>query len=319
MMFESRLTRLEQCNNELTNELYNANQKINQLQEICIANGFTIPFWDSKHPPSFDNSSYEIQTAETAINCANFAIDDDDDDDDDEYDDDKDSGVDYNEQATITDQDIFAQNLDFIPVPLYEEQEEQEQEQEKKEQEEEEDNDKAAEARAYETDGCFRCGRTLAELKEYEDDYDSDDEDEDSCYYYCGKSLFSKKSETTRDAYRYYISKGKKTFSWCRDTENLITPDDTAQTPDDTAQTPDDTATPDDVIQVYTDSYLLNEFQNEFPNNKMTIDEKNEYEYDANYDDAPVYDNDIYNNAYDEYEHEQHHHSSSSNCHCMYS
>ena len=300
-MFESRLTRLEQCNNELTNELYNANQKINQLQEICIANGFTIPFWDSKHPPSFDNSSYEIQTAETAINCANFAIDDDDDEYDDEYDDDKDSGVDYNEEATTTDQDIFAQNLDFIPVPSYEE--------------EEEDNDKAAEARAYETDGCFRCGRTLAELKEYEDDYDSDDEDEDSCYYYCGKSLFTKKSETTRDAYRYYISKGKKTFSWCRDRENLIA----AQTLDDTAETLDDTAqTPDDVIQFYTDSYLLNEFQNEFPNNDLTIDEKNEYEYDAKYD-TSVYDDDVYNNAYDEYEQEQQQHSSSSNCHCMYS
>ena len=233
LMFETRLNRLEQCTNELTNELYNANQKINQLQEICIANGFVIPFWDSNYPPSVDNSSYEIQTAETAINCANFAIDDDDDDDD--YNDkEKDSGIHEKEK------DIFAENLDFISVPY----------------EDVEDVDHR---------DCFRCGRSLAELKEYEDDYESDNDDEDSCYYYCGKS-FTKKSETTPEAYRYYISKGKKTFCWCRDTDTDIHATENTRA--------------DDVIQLYTDSYLRNEFQNEFPTISV-VDEKNEYDPDV--------------------------------------
>ena len=234
MMFESRLTRLEQCTNELTNELYNANQKINQLQEICIANGFTIPFWDSKHPPLVDNSSYEIQTAETAINCANFAIEDD-------------------------DEDIFAQKLNFISIPY-------------------EDADETI-------DGCFRCGRSVAELKEYEDDYECDNEDEDSCYYYCGKT-FTKKSETTRDAYRYYISKGKKTFSWCRDTDT---------------DTHVNTSL-NDVIQYYTDSYLRNEFQNEFPSTISAHDEKNEYD--------PDYDPSVFEHDNDEHD--------NCNCYCKY-
>ncbi len=241
MMFESRLTRLEQCTNDLTNELYHANQKINQLQEICIANGFTIPFWDSNHPPSVDNSSYEIQTAETAINCANFAIDDDDED--------KDSGVDEKEK------DIFSQNLDFISVP-YED------------------------VKDVDHRDCFRCGRTLAQLKEYEDDYESDNEDEDSCYYYCGKS-FTKKSETTRDAYKYYISKGKKTFCWCRDTDTDFH----------TNARPDD-----DVIQHYTDSYLRNEFQNEFPTISVDLD--------------PDYDPAIFEHDDDEHD--------NCNCYCKY-
>ena len=250
MMFESRLTRLEQCNNELTNELYHANQKINQLQEICIANGFTIPFWDSKHPPSLDNSSYEIQTAETAINCANFAIDDDDDEEDD-----KDSGVDEK------DKDIFSKNLDFISVP-YED------------------------VKDVDHRDCFRCGRTLAQLKEYEDDYESDNEDEDSCYYYCGKS-FTKKSESTREAYKYYISKGKKTFCWCRDT--------------DTDTHVHTTSPNDDVIQLYTDSYL----RNEFPTTTISTDvEKNEYEYDPDYDTAV-------------FEHDDDEHDNC-NCYCKY-
>jgi hypothetical protein len=259
LMFESRLKRLEQCTNDLTNELYHANQKINQLQEICIANGFVIPFWDSNHPPSLENSSYEIQTAETAINCANFAIDDDDDDE--------------------KEKDIFAQNLDFISVP-YED------------------------VKDVEHRDCFRCGRTLAQLKEYEDDYESDNEDEDSCYYYCGKS-FTKKSESTPEAYKYYISKGKKTFCWCRDTEDLSltfpVPADDANA--DANADANDNKTPDDIIQYYTDSYLRNEFQNEFPN-ISAHDEKNEYEYDPEYDTAV-------------FEHDDDEHDNC-NCYCKY-
>jgi hypothetical protein len=273
LMFESRLTRLEQSTNELTNELYHANQKINQLQEICIANGFVIPFWDSKHPPSVDNSSYEIQTAETAINCANFAIDDDDEDDD------KDSGVDDDKEK-----DIFAQNLDFISVPsCCEDEEDEEQE--------------------YWDDlsSCFRCGRSLAELKEYEDDYESDNEDEDSCYYYCGKS-FTKKSESTRDAYKYYISKGKKTFCWCRDTEDLLSLTFPVPADADANANANANKTPDDIIQHYTDLYLRNEFQNEFPN--ISVDEKNEYEYD------PAYDTSVFEHDDDEHD--------NCDCYCKY-
>ena len=68
MMFESRLTRLEQCNNELTNELYHANQKINHLQEICIEIGLTILFGISKIHLPLKNSSYKLQRAKTAFN-----------------------------------------------------------------------------------------------------------------------------------------------------------------------------------------------------------------------------------------------------------
>jgi hypothetical protein len=50
------------------------NQCIQELQNICIANGLDIPFWNSKNPPSADVSSMEMLSAKTAIASAEFVL-----------------------------------------------------------------------------------------------------------------------------------------------------------------------------------------------------------------------------------------------------
>lgn len=111
-MFNTRLNRLAQTCEETMSELSIANEKINRLQSFCISNGLEIPFWDSNHPPSSEVLTMDALSASTAVACANFLFDDECDDDD--------QGVDNN-----TEKDIFAQNLDFIPVPREDEDEDE--------------------------------------------------------------------------------------------------------------------------------------------------------------------------------------------------
>ena len=101
-MFETRINRLAQTCDNTTSELSIANEKINRLQSFCISNGLEIPFWDSNHPPSSEVLTMDALSASTAVACANYLFDD-------NY---NYEGVDNN-----TEKDIFAQNLDFIPVP----------------------------------------------------------------------------------------------------------------------------------------------------------------------------------------------------------
>ena len=50
------------------------NQRIQELQDICVANGLEVPFWSSKNPPSADVSSMEMLSAKTAIAAAEFVL-----------------------------------------------------------------------------------------------------------------------------------------------------------------------------------------------------------------------------------------------------
>ena len=144
MMFESRAKQLEEKINEKTTELSVANQKIDLLQSFCIANGLEIPFWNSAYPPSVDASSMEALAAATAVSCANFVLEEKDgvvpmDVDEDEVD----ASVEYEDiMNSIKDfGDAYdgsyghayggyygysnkgMKNLDFIPVPHYDEEE----------------------------------------------------------------------------------------------------------------------------------------------------------------------------------------------------
>ncbi len=53
------------------------NQRIQELQDICVANGLEVPFWSSKNPPSADVSSMEMLSAKTAIAAAEFVLNED--------------------------------------------------------------------------------------------------------------------------------------------------------------------------------------------------------------------------------------------------
>ncbi len=50
------------------------NQRIQELQDICVANGLEVPFWSSKNPPSVDVSSMEMLSAKTSIAAAEFVL-----------------------------------------------------------------------------------------------------------------------------------------------------------------------------------------------------------------------------------------------------
>lgn len=146
MMFESRLKQLEQKVSENTTDLSVANKKIDLLQSFCIANGLEIPFWNSAYPPSAAVSSMEALSASTAVACANFALEPVRDAySDAEYADIANSISDYGDaygsggnytEAEYNDaygqnvntygQDnygynIYNHDLDFIPVPYYDE------------------------------------------------------------------------------------------------------------------------------------------------------------------------------------------------------
>lgn len=69
-----------------------ANEKLTELQNYCQEKGLEIPFWITSQPPQLSEiTQIEMETAAMAIECAKLVVD--------------------------KPYDIFAQNLDFIPVP----------------------------------------------------------------------------------------------------------------------------------------------------------------------------------------------------------
>ena len=132
MMFESRAKQLEEKINEKTTELSVANKKIDLLQSFCIANGLEVPFWNSAYPPSADASSMEALAAATAVSCANFALASETDaEGEKEYTDIMNSIKDFGDAYSGSYGHAYGgyygygnkgmKNLDFIPVPHYEE------------------------------------------------------------------------------------------------------------------------------------------------------------------------------------------------------
>ena len=136
MMFESRAKQLEEKINEKTTELSVANKKIDLLQSFCISNGLEIPFWNSAYPPSADASSMEALAAATAVSCANFALDGKADaraiaESEKEYTDIMNSIKDFGDAYSGSYGHAYGgyygygnkgiKNLDFIPVPHYDE------------------------------------------------------------------------------------------------------------------------------------------------------------------------------------------------------
>ena len=57
-------------------ELAQQNISIQILQDFCIQHGLEIPFWSANHPPSAEVSSLETLSAKTAVNCAEFVLQD---------------------------------------------------------------------------------------------------------------------------------------------------------------------------------------------------------------------------------------------------
>lgn len=132
MMFESRVKQLEEKVSENVTELSVANKKIDLLQSFCIANGLEVPFWNSTYPPSADVSSMESLAAATAVACANFALASETDaEGEKEYTDIMNSIKDFGDAYDGSYGHAYGgyygygnkgmNNLDFIPVPRYEE------------------------------------------------------------------------------------------------------------------------------------------------------------------------------------------------------
>jgi len=81
------------------------NQRIQELQDICIANGLEVPFWAITEPPSVDVSSMEILSARTAIAAAEFVLNE---------------SESETENTTTTMMEEPQETEDFIPVGRYE-------------------------------------------------------------------------------------------------------------------------------------------------------------------------------------------------------
>lgn len=90
----------------IKNKLFEQNQRIQELQDVCIANGLEVPFWVRNNPPSADVSSMELLSAKTAIAAANFVLDE----------------PNNNDTATSTSTSTMncQETEDFIPVGRYE-------------------------------------------------------------------------------------------------------------------------------------------------------------------------------------------------------
>jgi len=72
-----QMNTIRQKEEETKAVLYRQNEAIQLLQDFCMTQGLTIPFWDSKHPPAEEVSSIEALSAATAAYTANYVLNDD--------------------------------------------------------------------------------------------------------------------------------------------------------------------------------------------------------------------------------------------------
>jgi hypothetical protein len=72
-----QMNTIRQKEEETKAVLYRQNEAIQRLQDFCMAQGLTIPFWDSKYPPPEEVSSIEALSAATAAYAANHVLNDD--------------------------------------------------------------------------------------------------------------------------------------------------------------------------------------------------------------------------------------------------
>jgi len=102
------------------------NNVIQNLQNFCIKNGLEIPFWSANHPPSFEDSSFEALSAETAVNSAEFVLHTEGDDTERDFDDERDFNEDrdlnerYLNERYFKDDGVYNEGYyndggDFIP------------------------------------------------------------------------------------------------------------------------------------------------------------------------------------------------------------
>jgi hypothetical protein len=108
---EAQMQEQQDVEDSYMSQLWEQNDMIQRLQSICIQNGLDIPFWDAKNPPAFEDTTYDLSSAQTALECSSVLFTD-------EEVNESTDALAHECAVSVLNEDIWTQ--DFIPVPYYE-------------------------------------------------------------------------------------------------------------------------------------------------------------------------------------------------------